>query len=241
MDEIEKDYWWYKAKRRQVADLVRRFTPKKKMGDWKMLDVGCGTGCMLRDLKRYGKGYGVDISEEAVKYCRRRKVGKMKVGDVTKVIPFREKFDLVTILDVIEHIEDDEAVLRKIRGAMEMGGILVLTTSAFPRLWSYWDEVAGHYRRYTWNELKGKVQGAGFEVIYLNYTNMATLFPAVILRWLKSRFFRSGVDEVESDFVRLPKYLNEFLVVWMGWEAWLARWVRLPFGLSYMLVARKRD
>jgi SAM-dependent methyltransferase len=144
----------------------------------------------------------------------------------------------VSALDVIEHADDDRAVLAEIRGVLADDGTLLVSVPAFPALWSAHDEALGHRRRYTPRALRDAVEGAGFSVVRMTYTN-AAIFPAAAAVRLLGRLRRPRATS-RVDMFPLPRPLNGFMIGLYRLEARLMRHVRLPVGVSLLCVARPR-
>ena len=114
-----------------------------------ILDMGCGTGTMLGHLRRFGDAQGVDADEQAVGFCRSRGEERVQLLE-SETLPFSDdSFDLVTALDVLEHIEDDRAALREIARVLRPGGTFLATVPAYGWMWGAQDEISHHFRRYT--------------------------------------------------------------------------------------------
>ena len=151
-------------------------------------------------------------------------------------IPFREEFDLIGAFDVIEHIEEDEAVLSQIHHACKPGGGIIITVPQHPGLWSEVDVFSHHKRRYTKNELVGKVQKAGFEIVEI-ISFVSLLLPILLLSRLKNE------SKKEFDSMRefsIPRLLNGILESVMDLERILIRMgIRFPAGGSLLCVGKK--
>ena len=163
LHEREYIHWWNIGRRRILEAALSRnlkFSPTER----KVLDVGCGAGGNILFLKKFGNVTGFDISEEALSFSGDKGFSELVLGRA-EILPFREgSFDIVSALDCIEHIEDDEAALQEAYRVLKDGGTLLLTVPSHPWLWSRHDEALHHKRRYTKNELQRKVRDAGFGI-----------------------------------------------------------------------------
>jgi SAM-dependent methyltransferase len=238
---VEDVHWWFVGRRRILLQVLDRYLGKGSAEGRRILDVGCGTGTMLSYLADYGKAQGVDIDEEAIGYCRERGLTDVRLGSA-ETLPFEDgSFDLVTALDVVEHLDDDLAALREFRRVLRPGGTLLVTVPAHPFLWGDQDEVNLHKRRYLAPQLRDRLAGAGFEVLRVTYIN-AFMFPPIaavrMLRRLEHRL--RPRTAAQSDFrYPAPRPVN-FLLGWIfGIEAPIVRRVDIPFGVSILAVGRK--
>jgi len=158
----EETHWWLAARRNIVLDWIRQRYPGRD--DLDILDAGCGTGLMLQELKLLGNAEGVDISEEALQFCRKRGLVNVHNADLLK-LPFEDDhFDVVTALDVLEHLDDDTGALREFKRVLKPGGRVFIFAPAHKWLWSLQDEVSHHKRRYVARTLRQRVLDAGLEV-----------------------------------------------------------------------------
>lgn len=233
MYEMEGDYWWHKGKRLYVLSLIRKFVKSKNP---KILDVGCGTGYLLKELGDLGEAWGVDKSPASLSFCRKRGLKKLRRLDIEKKSFPGIKFDVVTALDVVEHIKDDLTAMKNVAKSLKPGGVFIFAAPAYPRLWSYWDEAAGHYRRYDGSGLTKLFRKSGFKIEYIRFTNTLVFIPAVLVRFLKQK---AKIQESASDFVKVPDFINQILYFALKLEMFISFTVPLPFGLSYIVVARK--
>lgn len=235
--EIEDRHWWFVGRRRIFLRLLDRDLQPDPSSDRRLLDVGCGTGTMVRHLGRYGRAEGVDADTEAVRLCRQRGVDRVQHVDGVP-LPFGDgAFHAVTALDVIEHVDDDAQLVRELKRVLRPGGTLLASVPAYPWLWGRQDEIAHHKRRYTATELRRLVIGAGFEVCRLSYFN-TLLFPPIAAVRLARRVSKRA-SEPGSDFeLTRPGRLNDLLAGVFSVEAPLVARVNLPFGVSVLTVAR---
>ncbi len=215
--------------------------------DGNVLDIGCGAGNMIHHLARYGRVQGIEVDARPVAMARARGYD-VRQGDATRGIPFPDAaFDLVTALDVIEHVDDDEAILREAYRVARPRGILAVTTPAFQSLWSYNDEINGHKRRYAPHELRARVERAGFRVRRLTFGFFLVFpisAPLILLRnrlgtkkQLRSHHLSQDEYQVEMEPVSPP--VNALLRAVGRLEAALVARVDLPVGTSLMCIAEK--
>ena len=241
----EQDYWWHVGKRAIVYSLLQRYGRTKKIAGRRALDLGCGTGLNLDHLSKLAQPVGTDYVEEALQFCRERGHSMLCKADAAE-LPFGDSFfDIITALDVIEHLDDDVTALRELHRVLRPGGLAVISVPAYPVLWTYWDDILGHRRRYTTRTMRVAAEKAGLEVLKVSYSNMLTLFPATGVRILKALLHRAAETRrqptvPESDFVALPAWLNNTLIAYYRLEARALKRTNLPFGLSVICVARRR-
>jgi SAM-dependent methyltransferase len=239
--QVEDVHWWFVGRRRILLQILDRYLGKTAGRERRILDVGCGTGTMLGYLASYGKAQGVDIDEEAIGYCRERGLVDVSLGEAAD-LPFDDgTFDLVTALDVIEHLDDDAAALGELRRVLRPGGHLLVTVPAHRFMWGDQDEVNMHKRRYGAAELRSRLTETGFEVRRLSYMN-AALFPPIaairLLRRLQHRLRPRTANESDFRFPA-PRPLNFLLALVFGAEAPILRRVNIPVGVSILALARK--
>ena len=154
-------------------------------------------------------------------------------------LPFKPaSFDIVMLMDVIEHLPDDVSFLENVKQVCTKGGRVVIAVPAFQMLWSQHDVTFEHHRRYTSGQLEKVVREAGLEPERITYTN-SLLFPAALVWRLAS--FRLGLGRFapKHDFWPIPKWLNALLVQVYRLEAWLLERSDLPVGVSVICICRK--
>jgi SAM-dependent methyltransferase len=247
LQEIEDHHFWFRARNRLIRAVVERFAPPPGSRGW-ALEIGCGTGNVLRVLEQAwapGRVVGLDLWPEALLHARRRTKAFLVCGDVNR-LPLRGEFSLVGAFDVIEHVPDDEGLLRHLWRGLVPGGLACLTVPAFPSLWSYFDDEARHCRRYREAGLRAVLEKSGFEVVHSTHF-MATLVPLV---WLHRRAPAAPAgsgpageerprDRVQRE-LRLSRFANRALEAALAPElALLTRGASLPFGSSLIVLARK--
>ena len=233
--EFERTYWWHVGRRRMIARLLRAAAPARR--PLRVLDVGCGTGANLPLLAELGWAVGVEPSAVGLARCRAQ--GHDVVGGSAVALPFPDQaFDVVTALDVIEHLDDDHAAAREAWRVLRPGGLFMVTVPAYRFLWSVHDEQLGHRRRYVASEVHQLLNVCGFEVLRRSYAIMFT-FPAItgfrIAQGLLPALARRG-----ASYVHLPGPLNGLLVRLLDAESLALSVVDLPVGTSVVALGRRR-
>ena len=238
MRAVEDTHWWYVGRRRIISSFVQRICDERRsegMREPRLLDIGCGTGGNLETLSKFGEAEGVDISREALDFCRARGLANVREG-AAETLPYGdESFDLVTGLDVVEHLDDDVAGLREMRRVLRPGGRCLLFVPAFMFLWGVQDDISHHRRRYTLSELKTKLQVAGFEIERASYANVTFFVPILLGRWLMRL---TGLRPASENNVNIGM-LNGLFGRIFGAESWWLRRMSLPFGVSIICVAKR--
>lgn len=235
MYEVEGKHWWFAGRRRIIAGFVERVCRDLGKPQPRILDVGCGTGANLQMLAQFGAAEGVDVSNEALEFCRARGLVQVQQG-AAESLPFADaSFDLVTGLDVVEHLDDDIAGLREMRRVLRPNGRAVLFVPAFMFLWGVQDDISHHRRRYTLAELTQKLSEAGLAVDRSSYANIIFFAPILIGRVLMRL---TGLRPASENNITIGA-LNGLLGHILGSESWWLRRMSFPFGVSIICVARK--
>jgi SAM-dependent methyltransferase len=244
LDKVEDRHFWFRARKRAVGTVLRQLAAGFAPG-YNVLELGCGNGGMLRLLRQScpgGKVFGMDLYREALIHAKHRSNCPLVQGDVLHP-PFSEALHLVGMFDVLEHLRDDLSVLRSVRTMLAPGGALCITVPAHMTLWSYFDVAARHARRYTYDELRARLQLAGFEVEYQTEF-MSWIYPLVWmgrrLNRYRSRYGLGNSSELtEADF-RIVPGVNKMLDRALAGEAELIRTRRrISLGVSLLAVARR--
>ena len=194
---------------------------------------------MLEELRQLGEVVGVDSEPAAVAFCHRRGDRAVELASGNE-LPFPDaSFDVVTMLDVIEHIEREQEMLAEVRRVLAPSGLVLLTVPAYTWMWGRQDEISHHVRRYTRRRLLDSLSRAGFRTWRASYFNTLLLPPIAAIR-IARRLLPSKEEELHSDFeLNQPGRLNSALARLFGWEARLLRRLDLPFGVSVLAVAGK--
>jgi SAM-dependent methyltransferase len=235
----EARHWWFVGRRRIIASVLEDLLGARR--NLRILDIGCGTGGMLPLLSPYGRVTGIDPAEAAIRYSKQRydSLAELVQVDFPREVPSGGSYDLVTLFDVLEHLDDDAKALVAAASLLRPGGRLLITVPALRSLWSPHDVINQHRRRYLRHELKGRIEAAGFHLDRLSYFN-SLLFPAVFgARLLRRRLARKG--DRRSDFRIGNSWINSRLADLFGAERHLLKRCDLPLGVSLLAIASKPE
>jgi SAM-dependent methyltransferase len=230
MGELENSYWWYRARREIICDVVSHHLQPGAA----IVDYGCGTGATAIKLRDFGFHVtAADVSEPSLSACR---LANLPTIDLRQQRIPAASADAVLACDVIEHVEKDVELLVELRQALRPAGRLIVTVPAYEFLWSGEDYVSEHFRRYTRPTLLKRIASAGYTPVWCSYFN-TVLSPLVAATILGKRLFFPR-EMYRSNIAPLPRWQNEMLYTVFGWERSILREVRFPFGTSILLVAR---
>ena len=237
LTEREREYWWHVGRRH-----ILRAVLDERLGDGgdnRILDVGCGAGGNLELLGQYGSVVGIDDAPASMAILRAATPRPPAIyGSAVNLPILSGTFDAIALLDVLEHIDDDTAVLRECHRVLRPGASLVISVPAYQWLWSGHDEALGHRRRYTKTGLTDLIARAGFRPRRVTYA-VSFLFPLIagyrVVERMSSR-------RQASSYVMVPRAVNALFVSVLWAEARLIRaGIVLPFGTSIVVAAVKPD
>ena len=239
MFQMESTHWWFAAKRRIVLELLRQFLDIPPKASPKVCDVGCGCGMTLQELAREGyDALGIDANDTALAYCNARGVRAVKgtLPDGLDLPP--ASVDAVLMLDVLEHLEQDQAAFRAALRLVRPGGLLICTVPAYRWLWTKRDEFHHHKRRYSVGDFKALLASdPSGRPILASHMNTLLFCPQALVR-LTRRIL--AIHETVGDLKVPPLGLNRLLKWIFASERFaLRRRIPLPFGLSLLAVVRK--
>lgn len=233
---LEAGNFWFRARNRLVIWALRRYFPKAQ----NLMEIGCGTGFVLSGIQKSLPGLelcGSEIFSAGLTFAAQRLPGVELFQMDARRIPFKEEFDVVGAFDVLEHIKEDEDVLKQMHQATRSGGGILITVPHHPSLWSASDDFARHARRYTARELSDKVTKAGFDVLRIT-AFVSFLLPLLTMSRFKQRFSSKPFDPT-SEFNINPS-VNAALEKILDAERSLIRaGLSLPAGGSLLLVGRR--
>lgn len=227
------EHWWWRSREAILMDVLATFCHDR--GDLDVLDVGCGDGLFLPRLERFGRVRGIEVDEGLLdpRGPYRGKISTLPLGD-----PAYDggdwRFDLVTALDVVEHIEDDRGAVSAMMTMLRPGGLIAITVPAFQSLWDHHDELNLHHRRYTSKSLRALFEGHPIRLLQLRYLFRA-LFPP---KYLVARLNRRRSRKLEQHAIPGPA-LNRLMTRLCIAEDRLLRHLPIPFGTSVLAVGRR--
>ncbi len=235
--KVEDGNFWFRSRNKLLIWALGKYFPQAKS----VFEIGCGTGYVLSGIEKafpYLALCGSEIFSTGLTYAAKRlKKAKLFQMDACQ-IPFENEFDVIGAFDVLEHIKDDEAVLKQMHQACKHKGGIILTVPQHAFLWSYMDEYSCHVRRYCARELKMKVERAGFKVLRMT-SFVSILLPLMIISRLKNK--QSDQFDPTSE-LRISGLLNYILERVLDLERSMIRLgLSFPAGGSLLLIARKNS
>ena len=237
--QLEAENWWFRARNALIVWAIGRYVQKRR----NFLEIGCGTGFVLSGIRSAYPSIelsGSEIFSAGLAFAAKRVPSAGFSQMDARSLPFRDVFDAIGAFDVLEHIDDDEAVIAEVGKALRPGGSLLVTVPQHPWLWSPQDEHARHARRYTAAELGRKVEAAGFEVVRMT-SFVSLLLPMMFASRLRMRGDKACGTADAMDELRQPQAVNKMLEAVMKIErSLIRRGLSFPAGGSLLLVARKR-
>jgi len=232
MHELEARHWWFVARRKIIAALVKRHLRQQPAA---ILEAGCGSGGNLAMLQGFGTVDAFEYDASARDHARAKSGLDIRFGALPDDLPFDDRrYDLIGLFDVLEHIEADAASLRALGDRLSKGGKILITVPAFPSLWSRHDERHHHFRRYTRKTLAAAAAEAGLRMTWSSYFNFF-LFPVAVAARAVKRLTGSDVP----DDTMPAGVVNATFAGIFGLERHLVGRIGLPFGLSLAAVLER--
>jgi len=223
-----EDSWWYQGRRVVVSKILSKFLLNKEQIS--ILDFGAGYGGMFGLLNKYGNVDAFELDTEAGDLCSKR--GYKNVFNSRNIaLSEKNRFDLISLFDVVEHIENDKDLIGSLYKFLSKDGQVVITVPAYQWLWSNHDTEHNHYRRYTKRSITSLLKGAGFEIEYSSYWNTLLFLPAALVRI----FGLSGKGSL-----KMPKFFNSVLYFIVLTESMLMPFLSYNFGLGIIVIVKKK-
>lgn len=232
-EQYEREHWWFRGRRKILRSLINS-QPWPTGAD--ILEIGVGAGLNLLTIyPDNARVFGLEMHEHNAQIAAARTGGPVFCGTAEKFPPQLAaiKFDAIALFDVLEHIDNDKAVLFDLTKRLKTGGRLFLTVPAYQWLWSKHDIINKHHRRYTLTDLTEKLSLAGLQPTRCTYFNSLLMPPTVLIRFFQASFGRWLRDNSSDSDFEFPSYgLNSLLGAVFGLEAHLLKRLNLPFGIS---------
>ncbi len=227
-------HWWYVARRDVLHDYVARYARLPQAA--RILEIGCGTGHNLAMLARFGTVEGSELDPASRALANQRFGGMVGDARLPELEGVADKtYDMVAILDVLEHVEDDVAALKGIARRLKPGGRILITVPQYPWMWTGHDVANHHFRRYTKASLRAAITGAGLNAAHLTSFN-SLLFPLAAASRIAARVRRrEGSDDAIP-----PSPVNDMFRTIFGFERHLIGRVPMPPGVSLAVIATPR-
>lgn len=228
--ELYERHWWWRARERILVSLLQALFPASR--ELRILDVGCGDGLFFAELERFGSVEGVEPDAGLLGKDGPRDARIFR-GSLEE-LPGSRKYDLVLMLDVIEHIEHEQPLLEAARERLSEKGYLLVTVPAFMALWTHHDELNRHYRRYTKDQLRRTIESAGLAVERLEYVFVWPAIVKLVGHHLEKWWPNKGRT------AHIPTHwVNRTLAGISRAEYAVTSWIGAPFGSSAIAVARR--
>ena len=239
--EYQQGHWWFHGRARVLKTLLGEiaWAPRARV-----LEIGVGPGVGLRDrYPAHVELIGVEPDEKNARLAASRSGVPVYVGSAEKLPPEIDnaRFDVITMFDVLEHVEDDRGALVALSRRLVPGGKLILTVPAYQWMWGEQDDVSRHFRRYTRRMLRSRIEASGCQVRRATYFNTLLFPPVAIFRLIKGvgKRVKKGEGGViaRSDFEYSLGPVDAVLGWVFGFESRLLRFMNLPFGVSVFMSA----
>lgn len=230
-------HWWVKGHYAIVKGLIKQYAASVGLANALSLDIGCSGGHVTEFLRQYGPAYGFDISFDGL-LCSANRSGLLQADAMA--IPFKDDtFDIVTLFDVAEHVEDDLALFREVRRVLKKAGVMFINVPAHDFLWGAHDEWNNHKRRYSKKYFIDLVNKSGFKPVKLTYLHPHLLLPMAAVRFMDR--FRKNEGPAKDGFISLGPFLDNILFQTLVIESNVIKKLCFPFGISIFGILEKQD
>lgn len=233
MAELDANHWWFTARRRILAEVIARIV--RLPANARILELGAGTGHNLAMLGRFGRVEATELDPGGRALATERLGRPVIETALPDLSAFNDgAYDLIALLDVLEHVVEDAASLKSIRAKLKPGAALLLTVPINPWMWSAHDVAHHHHRRYRPRDIRAMAEAAGYSVQLLSPFN-SLLFPLIAA----ARVAGKASGRESADDAMPGALVNRILGTIFGAERWLIGRLPLPVGVSLLAVLRR--
>jgi len=238
IDQLESTHWWHLAKKNLIIRLINSYGTNSPRSQ--ILEIGAGSGNLLSDFAKKAHTTALDINKTALKHCKKRGIEYLICKDIETYKGFKKNhYDVIIAADILEHIKKDDIVAKKIYRMLKKNGNLIVHVPAGKSLFSYWDKMMGHQRRYSETEILKLLKNAGFSIRFNSY-RLFLLYPLAYIYRKLDTLIRKKNTKKASDFKQFPVLNTLFLWLTSIEDLVLcSRLIRFPWGLSLIVVASK--
>ena len=218
MFEVDESHPWYKARLVLIERLIQKIANKNA----KILDFGCGSGAVAGYLKSFGYNNieGVDVSQACVERTKARGIKASEINIDKSRFP-STKYDIIMLLDVLEHVKNDKALMQLLKKCLDINGQMLITVPAHKLLWRYHDEINLHFRRYSKKELSKLISDSGFEIKFIRWWN-SFLFPVFLISSFIERIFKITLNKKNVNgigFKSSPRFFSSMILKLLIFES----------------------
>ena len=239
---LEINHWWFIIRQKIILQLLQKYVTGVKNTSYKILNVGAAGGASSKWLSQFGEVYSLEYDTAFTESLLAQNIAVVQ-GSITSIPFSNNEFDLVCAFDVIEHVKDDEKAFAELQRVCKPAGKICITVPAYQFLWSRHDNINEHQRRYTNTNLKKLVSKQPYnKIIYRTYFNTILFLPIFLVRIIEN-IFKKNPDIVKSDFeyYQTSSFINMVLQKIFSVELFLLKFIRLPFGVSLLMLVEKFD
>lgn len=226
--QLYREHWWWRLREEILLSTIGRLLAGSRNA--RILDVGCGAGLFFDGLQAFGRVEGIESDPIAVEQSGRWR-SHIHLGELA-TFRAEKAYDLILMLDVLEHLAQAEEVLRQGVELLAPGGAMLITVPAFDFLWTTHDDLNHHLKRYNAAEMAGLARASGLDVVETRYMFQSLVVLKLLVRAKEALLASSpSVPQIP------PPFLNRALQAWFRFENAVTGW--LPFGTSVVVIGRR--